>query len=1288
MDLDFSEVSSNEEVSKMQEYMLNMEQRLMEEELEKIKAVDERLKVSSELAEERRSKAEAMAEIIKVQEAQLGAEEKRLRAIESYLLAKAEALDAIEEKKRIEFSSSSESARLKQELEKLRSDLATKDALLNDVQDSAKRLQCEQQSRAQAFSDRERELETAHNDLTSEKERNEELSLEIINLMSQLVKLEKQVKFAEENEKKQADRFDTMRAKLESELSTTQERLHQAEADIESERQEKSQLESSLDLGKAYLEESFIERAQVDVEKHTGEIDRLNDLVKSSQAREAQLSGENQRLALEMEQLLLELEEKDNLRVNLGKDVENYRVELMKKEEEIARDRDAERARTEELYESLKVGPDEHETLVDARKVDAVFARLLEAANRSSEQEKLLRIDKRQLLNEIRDLRYQLNLAVSTTKDGILAFLSKPSVAAGLEESDELHEDTRKSVVPECVEQSEARDKIKNLQVKVAEQELELAQLRHSIQFDKSTARDATKQAREVSGTEYAMLVEKNRQLERKLALKRSDMSPGTRLLENRCDFLEEQVKSLEAERSSYMVRVTVAEEQVAHLTGQIEAMTRRYHTEIAPANQTILSTKSLSPKIDFPDVNCELYKDWSELRSLSWAALGADLIGVEALVTIWGGQLLGEPCMEDPSTCGGFVAQCRIGNLVMSMNILLSCLNQIKEVEARHLTQCGPWFDYLARMWDGIDYNILMATRWPALETFERLYYFANSFGNSGSRDVSCQMTQPIDWIALREFTSNVEFSGYNETVLKIISHDILTGPPAQLREQGLCLPGLAIVCILKLWLCAASEPSCVHAYGDYLMEHELKWANGYELVVWLTSGEGWNVPVWLRRMLRQSARHEMELGITLTDRAILGIDTAKEIGRLRRAKLSEDMYSTVDGRWHDPVTCRQACRAHRVFGLDDACMCFRSSSDSKYAMQKTEALGMFDEDGEIKIFEPLVEGAVGEQLINETMKMSSTAEYEHSLFAQLTPIVSTIPSHRVMIATMVWGEEMSQHIPSFARRAREILAINDIIMYALDEAAVKACKESGLYYVSGKAKSSLQKYLLVLALLHFDRTVIWVDFDAYWYRHPAFALPQHWGDGVEILSAVDFNSEDCLMNAVFAIKPSRRTRRWLLALTRWVYARPYVHCQVAWIMFLGIVPPIGRDVIPKVPGWGTLNPDVFVNALLFDGLGWSGDFDKLAVFHFFYGWNSGAGLEMTAIYALPTYKELLFEHDASDIFDLLYRGDDLTIHKVLNLSIVKPYPELKRCRESMSATDLNLGIKPVTHVTSVPIA
>ncbi|KAF4679932.1 hypothetical protein FOZ60_014294 [Perkinsus olseni] len=657
------------------------------------------------------------------------------------------------------------------------------------------------------------------------------------------------------------------------------------------------------------------------------------------------------------------------------------------------------------------------------------------------------------------------------------------------------------------------------------------------------------------------------------------------------------------------------------------------FDTEIAVENRTIFLTEALAPKIDFPDINCELYEEWKEFRALTWAALGAELIGVEAMVTIWGPRLLGEACMENAASCGGYVAQCRVGNSVVAMNILLSCLNQVKRASGSDPMHCIAWFDYFVSIWNGIDYNILMATRWPVLETFERLFFTVHGLrAERGHISEECDTDRPIDWITLRDFTSNIEFSGYNET-------------------------------------------------------SELKWNDGLNLIDWLAADEGWNIPVWLRRMLRQSARHEMELGITLTDRIILGVDGSTKIGQLDRAKLSERIYSDGGGRNHDAFTCRQACRAYPLFGVAGDCLCLRSASDSRYAMQKSELLDSLDDEGEIEIHEPITRGKVGQGPIREVMP-DFHAQEGPSLFAQLLPIVSKIPPYRTVLGTMVWGQEMSRHIPAFASRARELRADNDVIVYALDGVASKACEESGLHFVTGEARSSLQKYLLVLALLQLDRVVMWIDFDAYWYRHPAFALPQNWGDGVEILSAVDFNSEDCLMNAMFAIRPSPRTRHWLLALSRWVYARPYVHCQVAWIMFLGIVAPVGRDVIPPAPAWATLDPDVFVNALLFDGLGWSGNYDRLAIFHFFYGWNSGAGLEMTAIYTLPTYRNLLLEQNASDIFDLVYRGDDVILHEVLELSIAERPKELKRCRESMSSTDLNLGIKPVTHVATVRLA
>ncbi|KAF4711537.1 hypothetical protein FOZ62_021356, partial [Perkinsus olseni] len=1053
--------TTSEEALMLQKQLVSMERKMMEGKMEQAKTVDQRIRLTTQLEEEKRKVAELIAENISSQEGQLRAEERRIEAVEGLVSAKAEVLDALEEKKRLEIAAQSGVNELRDELDRLQQELEEKGVLLSAAQESAGSLRDQQQEGERNTHKLTDELKSVEVELAKERARNEELSLQIINLAGKGVELERERQLAEEGRTQVETELASLEAALDSESSSLRERLRQAEEDIEQEKQEKEQLRSELEQARCSAEEEksnlkmrLTEEHRLQAERDAEELDRMSIQVRELDEKFENSKAEKGDLDAEVESLQMKLDEKEQRQVGLKAEVDGLRAEVARLEEESAEQRVEDRSKIEKLLESLtEAQPDGEAILIDATKIDPALTRLVEAANKSCEEEKRLRREKRQLLSRVRELEglassakvWLAKIPEGMRGDSYLETLknldeirtSSSSVPTGAEEEkvkkesagfnttslkvnaadsfvpfkemDDLRATVRDQKGRLFELQTESASKVQRLQVKIAAQEAELARLRHSVQFPenvenhrseepKLTSRENTRsntrvivdrlqanfrndytlacgdhcpdrayfdrlQTRCLSNLnrECEKFLRKIQDLEKKLASARAQSPPDIRSLQNRCDVLEKQVERLEEERSGNIVRATVAEEQVTHLSEQLVALTQQHRkqgarppkdaggnpnaasnvliltfrmptmrslahllavcfvhgeefspdrcwaygytynfcclsgrskacwhaeynrtsccaqpifdTEIAVENRTIFLTEALAPKIDFPDINCELYEEWKEFRALAWAALGAELMGVEALVTIWGPRLLGEACMENAASCGGYVAQCRVGNLVVAMNILLSCLNQVTRASGSDAMHCIAWFDYFVSIWNGIDYNLLMATRWPVLETFERLFFTVRGLrAERGHIFEECDVDRPIDWITLRDFTSNIEFSGYNETVLKIISHHSLTEPPSQLRNDGICRPGLAIVCILKLWLCAASEPSCVHAYGDYLMQNELKWNDELSLIDWLMAEGGWNIPVWLRRMLRQSARHEMELGITLTDRIILG--------------------------------------------------------------------------------------------------------------------------------------------------------------------------------------------------------------------------------------------------------------------------------------------------------------------------------------------------------------------------------------------------------------------------------
>lgn len=272
------------------------------------------------------------------------------------------------------------------------------------------------------------------------------------------------------------------------------------------------------------------------------------------------------------------------------------------------------------------------------------------------------------------------------------------------------------------------------------------------------------------------------------------------------------------------------------------------------------------------------------------------------------------------------------------------------------------------------------------------------------------------------------------------------------------------------------------------------------------------------------------------------------------------------------------------------------------------------------------------------------------------------------LVLTTMVFGH-MSQYLKPFAERVRA-LAIPNVIVFTLDDLADQTCRQSAvLTCIRGKEQNALQKYIIVLAYLCLGWDVFWFDFDSVWLQNPLPYLKAavQQSAGAQVLSAIDFDSKNCAMNAFFWIRAADATRNWLLALLHWIYQRPFVHDQLAYGVLLGLGPLVDEDPLPMPPLWAPLDPNVFANAARFGGLGFSSDVDKLVYFHFFDGWNSNKP-EETQEHTTPTYGN-------ENLFDVLY--DQRSAKAVMEKSRLPPPVEFRDCFR-MDSLHLGVETKP----------
>ncbi|KAF4660474.1 hypothetical protein FOL46_006107 [Perkinsus olseni] len=623
--------TTSEEALVLQEQLVNMERKLMEGKMEQAKTVDQRIRLTTQLEEEKRKVAGLIAENISSQEAQLKAEERRIEAVEGLLSARAEALDALEEKKQVELTSQNDTNELRDELERLQQELKEKGALLSAAQESAGSLRDQQQEGKRITDKLADELKSVEVELAKERARNEELSLQIINLAGKGVELERERQLAGEERTHVQTELASLKAALDSESSSLQERLRQAEENIEQEKQEKEQLRSELEQARCSAEEEksnlkmrLTEEHRLQAERDAEEIDRMSIQVRELEEKLENIKAEKGNLDAKVESLQMKLDEKEQRHVGLKAEVDGLREEVARLEEESAQQRVEDRSKIEKLLESLtEAQPEGEAVLIDATKIDLALTRLVESANKSCEGEKRLRREKRQLLSRVRELEGLASSAkvwlakipegmrgdsyLETLKnlDGIRT--SSSSVPTGAEEEkvkkesagfnitslkvnatdsfvpfkemDDLRATVRDQKSRLFELQTESASKVQRLQVKVATQEAELARLRHSVQFPANVENHRSEEPK-LTNREREKFLRKIQDLEKKLAAARAQSPPDIRSLQNRCDVLEKQVERLEEERSGNIVRATVAEEQVTHLSEQLVALTQQYRKQ------------------------------------------------------------------------------------------------------------------------------------------------------------------------------------------------------------------------------------------------------------------------------------------------------------------------------------------------------------------------------------------------------------------------------------------------------------------------------------------------------------------------------------------------------------------------------------------------------------------------------------------------------------------------------------------------------------------------------------
>ncbi|CAE8613206.1 unnamed protein product, partial [Polarella glacialis] len=262
---------------------------------------------------------------------------------------------------------------------------------------------------------------------------------------------------------------------------------------------------------------------------------------------------------------------------------------------------------------------------------------------------------------------------------------------------------------------------------------------------------------------------------------------------------------------------------------------------------------------------------------------------------------------------------------------------------------------------------------------------------------------------------------------------------------------------------------------------------------------------------------------------------------------------------------------------------------------------------------------GSSGEDGGDITSTLSQLGPWAGSLASQHTQsfrdLVSLLPrlgaghpeAPSLIYMTMIYGAKFNRHMKRFCSRARALGVPGErLILFTLDDEAFKLClTENDQRCVRG-TQSIVNKFTLPLLCARLGLDVVWIDLDVFLMADPTPAIVGHANRGpYDILISGSFES-DCICNGIVYFRATDAVRDWLLAVVVWMYNHPYEHDQKTFSAFLDYTETVSSRPLdlPTIPAWDTLDPiNQFVTPDTFEGNGWSGDVDRILIYHFLNG-------------------------------------------------------------------------------------
>ena len=201
---------------------------------------------------------------------------------------------------------------------------------------------------------------------------------------------------------------------------------------------------------------------------------------------------------------------------------------------------------------------------------------------------------------------------------------------------------------------------------------------------------------------------------------------------------------------------------------------------------------------------------------------------------------------------------------------------------------------------------------------------------------------------------------------------------------------------------------------------------------------------------------------------------------------------------------------------------------------------------------------------------------------------------------------------------------------------------------------------------LLHLGHEVVWVDFDIFFFQPPTPAIRVH-ADAdppLEVLISGSYEA-DCICNGIVYLRPTQAVVTWWLAALVWMYDHPYEHDQktvAAWLQWRETVSGdwTQQPGVP-IPRWGILDAvNAFVTPAVLEGNGWSGDLDKIIVYHFLNGESDfGSRIDLSKDW-MDKYSINVSDVASRDLLDVFYNQTDDRIYD----TAVPPYELIDELR------------------------